>query len=692
MARPTNDEKLQTIHAEAIAEFDRVQTALKDERAQCLQDRRFYSIAGAQWEGDLAEQFANRPKYEINKTHLALIRIFNEYRNNRITVDFISKDGTENDELADACDGLFRADEQDSTAEEAYDNAFEEAVGGGFGAWRLRTVYEDEEDPDNDRQRIKIEPIYDADTSVFFDLDAKRQDKADAKRCWVVLSMTPEAFEAEYERSPTSIEKVNDGSEFDWYAPDVVHIAEYYRIEEQVDYALTYIGTTNDEKKMLESELEDEQKVILEATGYKQTRRKRISTKRVHKYLISGNEVLEDMGIIAGKCIPIIPVYGKRWFIDNIERCMGHVRLSKDAQRLLNMQLSKLGEIAALSPVEKPILNPEQVSRWRDMWAEDNIKNWPYLLLDPITGADGNPMPAAAIGYTKPPQVPPANAAILQIVEQALRDILGNQQEADKMVSNISGKAVELIQTRMDMQTFIYVSNFAKAERRCGEVWLSMAKDIYVEEGRTMKTIGATNEIGSLKLMEPVQEKGTKALTTGVDFSRAAFDVAVDVGPSSTSRREATVRALTGLMQMTQDPETVQVLLGMAMMNIEGEGLANVREYFRKKLVQIGVEKPTDEEAQAMAAQAEKPDPNAEALMGMAEEAKAKATKARVDVLKSLSETKKIEADTKKIEAETIETLANVDMASTDQALSIAEKLSPKVQAAPNEGEGVNLG
>lgn len=685
MARPTNEEKLQAVHAEAIAEFDRVQTALKDERAQCLQDRRFYSIAGAQWEGDLAEQFANRPKYEINKTHLALIRIFNEYRNNRITVDFISKDGTENDELADACDGLFRADEQDSTAEEAYDNAFEEAVGGGFGAWRLRTVYEDEEDPDDDRQRIKIEPIYDADTSVFFDLDAKRQDKADAKRAWVVLSMTPEAFELEYERSPTSIEKVNEGSEFDWYAPDVVHIAEYYRIEEQVDYALTYTGATGDEKKMLESELADEQKVILEATGYKQTRRKRISTKRVHKYLISGNEVLEDMGIIAGKCIPIIPAYGKRWFIDNIERCMGHVRLSKDAQRLLNMQLSKLGEIAALSPVEKPILNPEQVSRWKDMWAEDNIKNWPYLLLDPITGADGNPMPAAAIGYTKPPQVPPANAAILQIVEQALRDILGNQQEADKMVSNISGKAVELIQTRMDMQTFIYVSNFAKAIRRCGEVWLSMAKEVYVEEGRTMKTIGATNEIGSLKLMEPVQEKGTKALTTGVDFSRAAFDVAVDVGPSSTSRREATVRALTGLMQMTQDPETVQVLLGMAMMNIEGEGLAKVREYFRKKLVQIGVEKPTDEEAQAMAAQAEKPDPNTEALMGMAEEAKAKATKARVDVIKTL-------AETEKIKAETMETLAGVDMASTDQAISIAERLSPKVQAAPNEGEGVNLG
>ncbi len=61
---------------------------------------------------------------------------------------------------------------------------------------------------------------------------------------------------------------------------------------------------------------------------------------------VSGGKVLEDAGYIAGKNIPIVVVYGKRWFVDNIERCMGAVRLAKDAQRLKNMQLSKLGEIS----------------------------------------------------------------------------------------------------------------------------------------------------------------------------------------------------------------------------------------------------------------------------------------------------------------------------------------------------------
>ena len=53
MARVSNDQRLANLHAEAMAQFDDVQTALRDERLQCLQDRRFYSLAGSQWEGPL---------------------------------------------------------------------------------------------------------------------------------------------------------------------------------------------------------------------------------------------------------------------------------------------------------------------------------------------------------------------------------------------------------------------------------------------------------------------------------------------------------------------------------------------------------------------------------------------------------------------------------------------------------------
>ncbi len=216
MARETNDQRLFRIHSEAIKEFDEIQTALRDERLQCLQDRRFYSISGAQWEGPLRDQYANKPKFEVNKIHLSVMRIISEYRNNRITVDFVSKDGSKDDKLADTCDKLYRADEQDSGAEEAYDNAFEEAVGGGFGAWRLKTTYVNEEDNEDERQRIAIEPIFDADSSVFFDLNSKRQDKADAKRCFVLTAMSRNAYIDMYKDDPASWDKEIHQYEIDW--------------------------------------------------------------------------------------------------------------------------------------------------------------------------------------------------------------------------------------------------------------------------------------------------------------------------------------------------------------------------------------------------------------------------------------------------------------------------------------------
>lgn len=103
----SKEQRLANIHSECMREFDNIQTALREERLQCVQDRRFYSIAGAQWEGPLGEQFENKPKFEVNKIHLSVIRIINEYRNNRVTVDYQAKDGGE-DKLADVCDGLYR--------------------------------------------------------------------------------------------------------------------------------------------------------------------------------------------------------------------------------------------------------------------------------------------------------------------------------------------------------------------------------------------------------------------------------------------------------------------------------------------------------------------------------------------------------------------------------------------------------
>jgi hypothetical protein len=660
-----------------MSEFDTIQSTMRDERLQCLEDRRFYSISGAQWEGNLYEQYLNKPKFEVNKVHLAVMRIINEYRNNRITVDFVSKDGTDDDKMADVCDGLFRSDEQDSGANEAYDNAFEEAVGGGFGAFRLRAVYEDEYDEENEKQRIRIEPIYDADTTVFFDLDAKRQDKSDARMCYVLTAMTPDAYREVWEDDPTTWPKGIEQVAFDWATPDVVYVAEVYRVEEASELIRIFQTLDGQEEKYSEKDFEQdpELETMLEAVGTKEIRQRRVKRRKVRKYIMSGSKVLEDSGYIAGDQIPIIPVYGKRWFVDNVERCMGHVRLAKDAQRLKNMQLSKLGEISALSTVEKPIFTPEQVAGHEMMWSEDNLRNYPYLLLNTVTDANGGETLAGPVGYTKPPQIPPALAGLLQITEQDMSDLLGKPDAAEEVVSNISGKAVELIQQRLDMQTFIYMSNMAKAVKRCGEVWLSMARDIIVEPGRKMKSVGLGGELSSIEMGKPMLNPKTGEVEYENDISRAKFDVSAEVGPASASKRSATVRALLGMINITPDPETQQVLTSMAMMNMDGEGIGEVRAYFRDKLIKMGVIQPTEQEGEKLLAEmqaAQQPDPQALYLQAAAMEAQAKAGQAQANTEYTL-------ARAEETRAKTVEVLAGIQQKERTNVVETAKALQETV-------------
>ncbi len=673
----TKEQRWAKVHEEALIEFDRTQSAQRAERLECLADRRFYSIAGAQWEGALGDQFENKPRFEVNKVHLAIIKIINEYRNNRITVKFVPKDGTNADMLSDTCNGLYRADEQDSCAEEAYDNAFEEAASGGFGAWRLRTKYEDDEDEDDERQRVAMEPIFDADSCVFFNIDAKRQDKADAKKCWVLTPMTPEAYIEEYGDDPATWPHEISLSYFDvWYKPnDYVYVAEYYVVEEKTYTVHIYRGLDDQEKKVTDEELEDDPELeeTLQATGFQEIRQKKVKKKVIHKYLMSGGGILEDCGYIAGRRIPIVPVFGKRWVVDGIERMMGHVRLAKDAQRLKNMQLSKLGEFAALSSVEKPIFTPEQMKSHTEMWSNDNIENYPYLLVNPVTDPNNNVVTIGPVAYTKVAQIPPAMAALLQVTEQDMQDILGNSQSANEMNPGVSGIAVELIQSRLDMQTFIYMSNMAKAVKCSGEIWLGMNKDILVEQGRKMKVVNEQGETDSIELLRPVINDKTGEKEYENDMSDANFDVAVEVGPSSMSRRNSTVRTLTQMMQISQDPETLRVLGAMAMMNMEGEGISEVRDYFRNQLLKMGVVKPTKEETAQMAeAQAQAanqpPDANTQFLLESAKKASAEADKAVADTIKSL-------ASAKELEASAAEKLANIDITQQNHVIQLVSQL-----------------
>ena len=664
--RKTKSDRLEELHSKALKQFDTSVCPLQEERALNLQDRRFAHIAGAQWEDEWLEQFENSIRVEINKTAAGLEKINTDYRENRVTVNFRPTDDKASEETADTLDGMFRADVYRCKGGQAFDNAFSEGTAGGMGAWRLCNEYEDEFDPDNDHQRIAFKTIPDADQTVFFDLNAKLYDKSDAMFAFVVTAMTPDAFKEEYgEDRYTSWPDELLKTHYDWYAPDIIRVADYYCVEIKTEKHHVFRNrVTDEEERYWESELDEDDLARLEVEGWQEVRQRPVKRRRVRKLIMSGSEVLKDCGYIAGDQIPIVPYYGKREFIDNMERVRGHVRLAKDPQRVYNSQISRLTEQAASAPIERPIFTPQQIAGHEQSWADANLNRAPYALANPlIDESSGQIIQTGPIGMVSPPQLSPVLATLIQVTGADIAELTNSADTSSEVRSNISAEAMDIAATRTDAKSGIYMDNFKQSMQRCGEIYLSMARDVYVEEGREVETLGEDGKDGRAVLAEPYTDPASKRYGIRNDIAKGKYKVISDVTEATATRRDKTVKTCLNGAQLigATDPELAQALTITAFMNMDGEGITELQAWLRQRALGMGLVKPTDEEQQQMdeAQQSQQPDPQSQALQAVAEKESALAGKAV--------------ADTKQSEAKTVLTLAQAQKTAAEAGKTVEE-------------------
>jgi len=651
-------DKLGEVHERALRRFDQAVLPQMEQRAIALMCRRFVDIAGAQWEGEWGDQFANSIRVEIDKVADGVDKIVRDYRENRIVPDFRPAGGRGDQETADTLDGIHRADSYHFKAQQARDNAFEEAVKGGMGAYRLANEWADPYDKDSDAQRINPAlTIVDADQRVFFDPNSKLYDKSDARFAFVLTGMTPDAFTEAYgeDKATTWPDPATRGSQYDWYTPESVIVCEYYEVEDRNEklFILRH-ALTNDERREWSSDIDSDEIEALKVKGWTVSERRQ-KRRRIHKYVMSGQEVLRDHGFIAGDCIPVVPVYGKRSYVDGVERFRGYVLKKMDRQRVYNSQVSKLAEVAALSPREKPIFDADQMPpALQALWAEQEIARHPYALVktlfNPVTG---DPIAMGPIGKIEPPQLPPVAAALLQI---AGNDLTEDMQDPDEVKANTSAEAMDIAATRVDAKSGLFLDNMRQSVQREGEIYLSMCRDVYWEEGRVVETMSEDGDDGTAVLQEGVTDsKGAFRIRN--DFTRGGYKVVVDVTEATATRRDKAIKSSLRVAEVAvqaQNMELANVSILTAVMNQDGEGTSDLQAWARKQLLSLGVVQPNEEEQRAMeeAQQQQQPDPAQVVLMAQAEALAAQAEKDKALAVKA-------EADTGLSEAKTVQTLAD---------------------------------
>lgn len=660
-ASPADSAKLREVHKRALADFDRAVLPQIPVREQALEARRFASIPGAQWDGAWGEQFDNSIKMQVDKIGRGLRKLRNDYRQNRIVPDFRPSGGQSDNDTADTLDGLHRADSNYFKSQQARDNAFEEACTGGFGAYRLTNEWADPLDKDSDEQRVNPGLIIvDADQCVFFDPDSKLYDKSDAKYAFVLTGTSPEAFAEEYGEDkhsswPDGVERQDYA--YDWFRPDTIIVAEYYRVEETTERVLIFtLEATGEEQRHWQKEIDASDIEDMKAQGW-EMRSRTAKRRRCRKYVLSGQEVLRDQGFIAGGNIPIAPMYGNRFYIDGVEWFTGFVQSKMDAQRLYNSNVSKLAETNALAPREIPIFAAEQMPpNLAAQWARQNIDRHAFALVNPlIDPVTGQIISAGPIGKVEPPQLQPVAAALLEISN---RDLTEDDQEVDQVVANTSADAMDMAAQRVDAKSGVYLDNMRQTVQREGELYRDMACEVYVEPGRVVETMTEDGDDGSATLFEEYRADDGN-LKVRNDFANGRYKVIADVTEATTTRRDRTVKQMLHLASVAiqaQDVEGAQAAAGVASLNMDGEGLADYLAWQRQRGIQGGWVKPNEDEQRQMEQAAQEAQQKPDPTMLVAE---AQAAALQAGAQKDTAAAGKTVVDTELSKAKIVETLAS---------------------------------
>jgi hypothetical protein len=309
-----------------------------------------------------------------------------------------------------------------------------------------------------------------------------------------------------------------------------------------------------------------------------------------------------------------------------------------------------LTETASLSPREVPIFAPEQVAGLETHWANMNIERHAYALANPLFDpTTGQIVQIGAIGKIEPPNVPPVVAALIQQTGADIAEITNGDDGSMEIKSNVSGEAMDIAASRVDAKSYVYMDNFKQSMQRFGEVYYSMAREVYVEEGREVETMDEDGHTETATLHELYTDPKTKVAGKRYDLSVGRFNVVADVTEATATRRDKTVRTMTNLAQVAGQLQAFDIgkaALLSAIKNMDGEGMGDIQQFAHKLGVQIGLDEPTPEEQQAAANDQQQPDPTAIATLAQAKALNAQADKFAADAEKSRAQTGESESKT----------------------------------------------
>jgi len=543
-AKPTKLPVRDKVVDVAMKRWRRADKADRENRAAAYEDVEFVELPGAQWTEEAKKAREGRPCLEFDRLATTIAQITGDIRQMRPAIKVVPVDSRGDPKTADLIAGLTRYVENRSDAPAAYFAAADQQVMAGIGHWKVLTEYGSDS---TFEQEIRIAPIPDG-IGVRWDPDAILPTREDAKFCFVPLDMSRDAYEETYPDHPAA--EIGDDDLAgrglaEWSTADVVRVAEYWvKTPVKKRLALMPDGEILD----LTDETDDEQaerQMRAEAAGA------RIETRDGHKierYILSATDVLEGPTPWPGRFIPVVPAVGIETVIAKKRVRRGVVRKAKDAQRAYNYSRSTQTEVVALQPKAPFVGTEDQFKGYEHVWQTANTEAHPFL-----------PFNADPKFPTPPQRVPPpvASSGLAELTREAAEDIKAVTGIYDASLgarsNETSGKAIRARQQEGDVGSFVYIVNFSRAIRHTGAIVVDLIPHIY-DTARTLRIVGEDGKVDVVDINKPtgiaVDEAAEKIEN---DVTVGAYDVAMEMGASYTTRREAALDGMITLVQAAPD-------------------------------------------------------------------------------------------------------------------------------------------
>lgn len=567
------DSASEKILEEARARFKLAQEAERENRKKAAEDRRFR--AGDQWPEEIKNQRAidGRPCLTINKMPQFEQQVTNDQRQNRPSIKVHPVDDKADPKTAKILQGIIKNIEVTSSADTARDTAFENAVRGSYGYYRIVTEYVS---PDSFNQEIRVKRIRDPDT-VLLDPNHQEPDGSDAEWGFIFGRMPKDQFLAEYGES-----KLKDATEWelestsnpDWVQKDTVQVAEYFYKE----YEMREIALLSTGEVVLVEELEQMLAIkAAQGTPAEVVKKRKARFPSVKWCKHNGCEILEKTDW-PGQWIPILPVYGAELVVDGKLTRESLIRHAKDPARMYNFWKSAETEAITLAPKSPYVMAEGQDEGYEADWKNANRRNHAVLKYKP-TSLNGTPLP--------PPQrqvFEPAVAAITQasmLAADEVKQTIGIYDASLGARSNeTSGIAIQRRNQQAQTSNFHFTDNLNRTIRHEGRIYVDLIPKIY-DTARIARILGDDGEAKMVPVNQEFQDPDTGE-TLEHKLSVGKYDVTIDTGPSYATRRQ---EAASSMVDMTKAIPTIgQAAPDLIVKNMDWPGATELAERLKKTL------------------------------------------------------------------------------------------------------------